>query len=84
MGKPLEEEVGNRLQITVVARIKGKWFRYPSFYWQVVPEKLDSYISYRLIEPGYEYGTRSNYASGRLILLKNGLSPTTKIPTVLA
>ena len=50
----LEQEVGNRLQITVVARIKGKWFRYPSFYWQVVPEKLDSYISYRLIEPGYE------------------------------
>ena len=50
----LEQEVGNRLQITVVARIKGKWLRYPSFYWQVVPEKLDSYISYRLIEPGYE------------------------------
>ena len=55
MGKAfLEQEVGNRLQITVVARIKGKWFRYPSFYWPVVPEKLDSYISYRLIEPGYE------------------------------
>ena len=78
----LEQEVGNRLQITVVARIKGKWLRYPSFYWQVVPEKLDSYIG--LSNRVTRYGTKSNYANGRLILLKNGLSPTTKIPTVLA
>lgn len=52
--KLLEREAGNRIQVTVVARVKDRWLRYPSFYWQVVPEKLDRYISYRLIEPGYE------------------------------
>ncbi len=50
----LEQEKGNRLRITVTARVKDKWLRYPSFYWQIVAEKLDDYISYRLIEPGYE------------------------------
>lgn len=52
--KLLEEERGNRLKVTVSARIRGKWLRYPPFHWQVAPEKLDSYLSYRLIEPGYE------------------------------
>ncbi|MFS6554449.1 AAA family ATPase, partial [Parabacteroides distasonis] len=32
----------------VVARIKGKWLRYPSFYWQVVPEKLVAGRRYRI------------------------------------
>ena len=36
------------------ARTSGRWLRYPSFAWQVVADKLDAYVSYRLIEPGYE------------------------------
>lgn len=52
--KLLEEERGNRLKVTVTARIHGQWLRYPPFHWQVAPEKLDGYLSYRLIEPGYE------------------------------
>lgn len=50
----LEKEKGHVLQITVTARIDGEWLRYPSFMWKVVNEPIDSYISYRLIEPGYE------------------------------
>lgn len=53
-GNLLGREAGNRLQIIVVARIKDKWSRHPSSYWQVVPERLDGYISYRPIEPDYE------------------------------
>lgn len=54
----LETEKGNTLTVSVVARIKGKWLRYPAFTWQVAPEKIDGYLSYRLIEPGYEVWNR--------------------------
>lgn len=51
----LEAEKGNRLQVTVLVEDrKGKWLCYPSFYWEVSPDKIDRYLSYRLIEPGYE------------------------------
>ena len=42
------------MEVTVTARTDGRWLRYPSFAWQVVADKLDAYVSYRLIEPGYE------------------------------
>lgn len=50
----LEKEKGTSLTVTVLAQIKGHWFRYPPFTWHVAPEKIDAYLSYRLIEPGYE------------------------------
>lgn len=50
----LETEKGHTLTITLMARIAGEWLRYPSFTWQVASEPLDSYLTYRLIEPGYE------------------------------
>ena len=50
----LEAEKGHTLEVTVTARTSGRWLRYPSFAWQVVADKLDAYVSYRLIEPGYE------------------------------
>lgn len=50
----LEQEKGHRLEILVTARINGKWFRYPPFYWEIVEDKIDPYLSYRLIEPGFE------------------------------
>ena len=52
--KLLQREKGNKLSVKVIARMDGKWLDYPTFTWQVVPEPLDSYMSYRLIEPGYE------------------------------
>lgn len=50
----LQEEKGNTLTVKVTAHIEGKWLSYPAFLWQVAPEPIDSYLSYRLIEPGYE------------------------------
>ena len=50
----LEAEKGHVLEVTVMARTNDRWLRYPSFTWQVVADRIDAYISYRLIEPGYE------------------------------
>lgn len=50
----LEAEKGQTLTVTVTARVDGRWLQYPPFTWQVAPEKIDGYLSYRLIEPGYE------------------------------
>ena len=50
----LETEKGQTLTVTVTARVDGKWLQYPAFTWQVALEKIDGFLSYRLIEPGYE------------------------------
>lgn len=50
----LEAEKGNQLNVVVKARINEGWVEFPPFHWTVVPEPLDAYITYRLIEPGYE------------------------------
>jgi hypothetical protein len=50
----LEKEAGNKLSVQVTTLVRGKWIAYKPFEWEVVKEKLDSYLSYRLIEPGYE------------------------------
>lgn len=50
----LEAEKGHALEVTVTARTGGRWLRYPPFTWQVAADKIDAYVSYRLIEPGYE------------------------------
>lgn len=52
--KMLDTEKGQTLTVTVTARIDGHWLQYPPFTWLVAPEKIDGYLSYRLIEPGYE------------------------------
>lgn len=54
----LETEKGNTLRVTVAAQINGQWLRYPPFAWHIAPEKIDGYLSYRLIEPGYEVWNR--------------------------
>lgn len=52
--KLLRKEKGNTLTVKVTARINGCWLSYPAFSWQIVPDGIDNYLSYRLIEPGYE------------------------------
>ena len=52
--KLLKAEVGKSLTVQITARIGGEWISYRAFQWQVVADKIDSYLSYRLIEPGYE------------------------------
>ena len=48
--------VGKRVHVTLTARRKddGRWIRYPDFTWTISPDSIDAFITYRLIEPGYE------------------------------
>lgn len=42
------------LEVSVIALNNGEWIQYKSFNWNVKSEPIDAYLSYRLIEPGYE------------------------------
>ena len=50
----LQQSAGQTLTVTVTALIDGQWIEYRPFEWQVVKEKIDPYLTYRLIEPDYE------------------------------
>lgn len=50
----LPKEKGNTLRVRVTARMNGRWLEYPVFRWEVAPDPIDGFLSYRLIEPGYE------------------------------
>ena len=54
----LKENSNDTIQVKVIAKINNQWQAYPSFYWYVTPDSIDSYLSYRLIEPGYEVWNR--------------------------
>lgn len=50
----LTTHTGDSLHVTVTACSDGQWRRYRTFGWYVSPDSIDSYLTYRLIEPGYE------------------------------
>ena len=50
----MAESAGKSLNITVTALIKDQWIEYKAFQWHVVSDKVDPYLTYRLIEPDYE------------------------------
>lgn len=50
----LLQQQGETLHVHVTARMEGQWLAYRTFSWQIATEKVDAYLSYRLIEPGYE------------------------------
>ena len=50
----MEQAAGRTLTVTVTALVNGQWSEYKSFKWQVVKDKVDPYLTYRLIEPDYE------------------------------
>ena len=52
--KFLRMEMGNNITVTVKAKINGVWVTYQSFEWLVSKDAIDPYLTYRLIEPGYE------------------------------
>ena len=45
---------GTPLVVTIRALINGRWLEYRPFTWNVVKDKIDPYLTYRLIEPDYE------------------------------
>ena len=45
---------GGTLQVTVQVKIQDQWMNYPAFRIYLATEPIDSWLVYRLIEPGYE------------------------------
>lgn len=51
----LAENVGKDINVRVDAKMTdGQWREYKSFKWTVTSDKVDPYLTYRLIEPDYE------------------------------
>ena len=50
----MQQSTDKEVEVTVTALINGTWIQYRSFKWQVVKDKIDPYLTYRLIEPDYE------------------------------
>lgn len=50
----LEDCAGDSVSVSVSALIGKKWYGYKPFSFYVSKDKIDPYLSYRLIEPGYE------------------------------
>ena len=50
----LERSKGNTLQVDVYAHREQGWIHMKPFVMTVAEEPIDSFLSYRLIEPGYE------------------------------
>ncbi|MGN0281100.1 MAG: hypothetical protein ACI4B3_02230 [Prevotella sp.] len=56
--KLLQTNVGKKISVTIHIAHKDKWLVCNSFTWNVVADKLDPYLTYRLIEPDYEVFSR--------------------------
>ncbi|HAX92802.1 MAG TPA: hypothetical protein DCY25_02445 [Bacteroidales bacterium] len=54
----LQKSAGDSLSITVSALEGGTWREYRPFHWHVAADEIDPFLSYRLIEPGYEVWSR--------------------------
>ena len=52
--KMMKDAHGSTLHVTIQAKKQGQWVNYPTFQIFVAPEPIDSWLAYRLIEPGYE------------------------------
>ena len=52
--KLLKDVSENTLRVSIRAKIQGEWVSYTAFRIFVASEPIDSYLAYRLIEPGYE------------------------------
>lgn len=52
--KLLAANKNDSIIVTVSAFISGRWVRYKPFYFYISGDAVDPFLSYRLIEPGYE------------------------------
>ena len=50
----LNQNRGGDLSVNIYAHRSNGWVRHPAFTIHVAKEEIDCYLSYRLIEPGYE------------------------------
>ena len=47
-------EQNQEISVSVTALMDGQWLEFKPFHWLVVKDKLDPWLTYRLIEPDYE------------------------------
>jgi len=52
--KFIQAEQGNTVDVQITMKIKGQWIKYRSFQWEISKDKIDQYLTYRSIEPGFE------------------------------
>ncbi len=50
----LSKNVNKSIKVRIVAKYSDGWKEYNSFFWHVKSDKVDAYLTYRLIEPDYE------------------------------
>ena len=50
----LQEQTGKKIEVTVTALKDGQWTQFAPFTWEVASDSIDSWLTYRLIEPDYE------------------------------
>lgn len=50
----VSQNLGKETSVTITAEKDGQWWKFPSFTWTFSEDSIDSFITYRLIEPGYE------------------------------
>lgn len=51
-------EAYDTIEVEVTALKDGQWTAYKHFHWYVVADSIDSYLTYRLIEPDYSVWSR--------------------------
>lgn len=56
--KLMEKAAGKSIDVTVTALLADNWVKYKAFNINVSSDKIDPYLSYRLIEPDYEIFSR--------------------------
>ena len=54
----LDASVGGNLTVGIYICKDNRWFRYPPFSIQVIKDKIDPYLVYRRIAPGYRMWNR--------------------------
>lgn len=50
----LDASRADTLDVVLTVREAGRWLRHEPLHWVVSPDSIDAYITYRLIEPGFE------------------------------
>jgi len=50
----LNKAADDSIHVNILVKESSGWKKYRSFYWHVSGDEIDSYVSYRLIDPGYE------------------------------
>lgn len=49
----LQAQVGDDIDCQLYTQKEGQWYQHPSYKITVSPDSIDTYVSYRLIEPSY-------------------------------